>query len=96
MQPDLPLVDVFSEARKRSTRAHIFELYGPLCRIAALPRKTPTAWTRSFKTTWREEVNSRKVSLVAENATIEKAAQLDARELALSCLEELGKELYPK
>ena len=93
-QSGLSVSELFAEARKRSTRAHIIELYGPICRIAALSRKAPLAWTGPFIMT-RSEDNSQtvKLSFVAENATVEKTEQSDARELALSCLEEIGKEL---
>lgn len=93
-QSDLSVSELFAEARKRSTRAHIIELYGPICRIAALSRKAPLAWTGPFIMA-RNEDNYKlvKLSFVAENATAEKTEQSDARELALSCLEEIGKEL---
>lgn len=83
---------------KRSTKAHLFQLFGPLCQIAALPRKPPVAWVSVSKADSENSLSeasatSPKQSRVAEasrNATIE---ELDARKLASLCLQSIGEEL---
>ncbi|THH10921.1 hypothetical protein EW145_g989 [Phellinidium pouzarii] len=97
VEPNLLPSQLFAEATKRSTKAHLFQLYTPLCRIAALPRKPPVAWAGAFMLDPTMEKNAgsipMKVSLVSENANSNEVEELDARELALSCLKEIGREL---
>ena len=100
---------LIADSVKRSTKAHLFQLYSSLCSIAALPRPTPVAWVSVSKTfsgdgdlrTARTDsviavstdVTATKTSRVAEASRSAKVEELDARKVASLCLECIGKEL---
>ncbi|KAH8111570.1 hypothetical protein DFH11DRAFT_1791651 [Phellopilus nigrolimitatus] len=93
---------LFAESTKRSSKAHLFQLYGPICQIAALPRNLPMAWTGALQPNkWKDGQSpptanggrNVKLSLIAEKAGSGDMDELDARKLALSCLEEIGREM---
>jgi len=98
VDPSCPLSQMISDSVKRSTKAHLFQLYDPLCQIAASPRKPPVAWVFVSKTLPNSSLSeldapSPKHSRVAEasrNAIVE---ERDARKVASLCLESIGKEL---
>ncbi|KAI5120993.1 hypothetical protein M0805_000454 [Coniferiporia weirii] len=101
VEANLPLSSLFKEATKRSTIAHLFHLYTPLCQIAALPRKPPAVWTGAFTLDASVGKDGRpapvkagpKGSLIAENVSSGDIEELDTRRLASLCLEEIGREL---
>ena len=91
---------LFAEASKRSTRAHLLQLYSPLCRLATLPRKPPVAWLNSVITTDAESDFSSAPETPATPSVIGRSTskkhggeELDARALATLCLEEIGREI---
>ncbi|TFK51181.1 hypothetical protein OE88DRAFT_1807990 [Heliocybe sulcata] len=77
--------ELISDAIKRSSKAHLFHFYDILCEIAAIPRKTPTAWVTTSKAT--------SVNEVAHEGEKESVRELDARSLAGECLRDIGKEM---
>ncbi|KAL5513923.1 hypothetical protein ACEPAG_2684 [Sanghuangporus baumii] len=90
---------LFAEATKRSTIAHLFQLYTPICQIAALSRNPPVAWApvllngASPKGAPASDFKSGRTSFVGANATYGNAEELDGRTLASACLAEIGKEI---
>lgn len=86
-QPPVPAdaspSELISDSIKRSSKAHLFHFYDVLCEIAAIPRKTPTAWVTTSKSGGADGVESEK----------EAVREFDARGLARECLREIGKEM---
>ena len=91
---------LFAEASKLSTRAHLLQLYSPLCRLAALPRKPSVAWANvvvspdSASDFSSPPATPGTPSIISKNANKKHVGEeLDARALAAFCLEEIGKEI---
>jgi len=80
----LPPSKLIAESVKRSSRAHLFHLYPVLCDIAAIPRKSVSVWTA---------ITLSSVSPGDGDADVPVSKQLDARQLARTALEEIGKEM---
>ena len=94
-----------SDVVKRSQKAHLFHFYGSLCKIAALPRKVPSAWIQgpdqkpkppenrsepTFKWEWDDDFT---LSTIVHSVSTLSLEEYDARTLASSCLREVGREL---
>ncbi|TFK71822.1 hypothetical protein BDN72DRAFT_409999 [Pluteus cervinus] len=79
---------LISEAIKRSPLAHLFHFYPILCEIVSIPRKLPTTRTRvgGSNTVFAS-------SQPNGNLPHPSVVELDARLLAKSCLQLLGKEM---
>ena len=105
VDPTLPASKLVADVVKRSRKAHLFHFYGSLCKIAALPRKTPSAWIHSseendtaamahstlpFKWEWDDDLTLSSIVHAASTISLE---EYDARTLASSCLREIGREL---
>ena len=91
---------LFAEASKRSTRAHLLQLYSLLCRLAALPRKPPVAWINSLVAAdvagnlSSPPMTPATPSVIGRSTNKKHAGEeLDARSLATLCLEEIGREI---
>ncbi|KAL5521903.1 MON2 [Sanghuangporus sanghuang] len=102
VEANLSPPQLFAEATKRSSIAHLFQLYTPICQIAALSRNPPVAWApvllygaspKGNSSPLATDSKSGRSSFVAANATSGNAEELDGRTLASACLAEIGKEM---
>jgi len=94
---------LMSDATKRSPYAHLFNLYPLLYEIATVPRATPSAWivTHPSSLTNRNS-NTRPLTPPdsvtgsaggSSSPTIASSVEVDARQLAKTCLRAIGKEI---
>lgn len=82
----------------RSSIAHLFQFYDVLCDIAAIPRKTPSAWVMAeapSPISPSSPVKGSGLSLSSRTrySGQDGALQLDARVLARECLKLVGQEI---
>ena len=103
IDPTLSPQQLMSDATKRSPHAHLFHLYPLLYEIATVPRAPPSAWiatNRSSSLSTLTNSSSRPLtpfdSLVGVGGGGSQApssVEVDARQLAKTCLRVIGKEI---
>ncbi|TFK22523.1 hypothetical protein FA15DRAFT_757922 [Coprinopsis marcescibilis] len=76
--------ELIADSVKRSIIAHLFHFYPVLCEIASIPRKTPVTWVSKPTTS---------AQLTPITQAQDDVSQRDARFIARSCLQEVGKEM---
>ncbi|EJU01163.1 hypothetical protein DACRYDRAFT_22928 [Dacryopinax primogenitus] len=81
--PSLPASSIIRDLMLRSSRAHIYVLYGLLCRIAASSHAGPIAWVAP---------DSALSNTPSKDSPMDPILA-DARQLACACLLELGTEM---
>lgn len=93
----LPPAELIQDSVKRSSVAHLFQLYHVLGDIASIPRKTPLGWVMAEPASPTSP--SAKGVAAASSGTIGVSPQkgdvveLDARLLARDCLRAIGQEM---
>jgi hypothetical protein len=87
--------ELLADTVKRSPAAVLFHFYNPLCEIASIPRRTPSAWAFTNGTHKPDHHHHRSENRVKTSRyqSAENVLELDARALARDCLKVLGQEM---
>jgi hypothetical protein len=106
LSTSLPPAKLIADSVKRSSRANLFHFYSPLCEIASVLRKAPSACISVDRLAVLSGVPAEKERKEMESAAIGRThhasssrrgpghlVSFDARELARECLKEVGREL---